>query len=112
MIFNRCLCHGYVENYASMWTIWKMMCEDPVHYHGQSHFLVDAVERSGRSQDSGILKTLTCFSNLSFSVDTSEQVGTGTGKGDTEDTNMTSSASYANVDVELERSGRSKFLVL
>ena len=42
-------------------------------------------------------------------MDTSEQVGTGTGKGDTEDTNMTSSASYANVDVELERSGRSKF---
>ena len=65
MTFNRCLCHGYVENYAGMWTIWRMMCEDPVHYHGYSHSLVDAVERSGRSQDSGILKTLTCFSNLS-----------------------------------------------
>jgi len=33
VIFNRCLCHGYVENYAAMWTIWRMMCEDPVHYH-------------------------------------------------------------------------------
>ena len=41
------------------------MCEDPVHYHGHSHSLVDAVKRSGRSQASGILKTLTCFSSLS-----------------------------------------------
>ena len=65
MVFHRCLCHGYVENYAGMWTIWRMMCEDPVHYHGHSHSLVDAVKRSGRSQASGILKTLTCFSSLS-----------------------------------------------
>ena len=61
MIFNRCLCHGYVENYAAMWTIWRLMCEDPAHYYGHSHPLVDAVERSGRSQDSGILKTLACL---------------------------------------------------
>jgi len=33
VLFDRCLCHGYVENYAAMWTIWRMMCEDPVHYH-------------------------------------------------------------------------------
>ena len=69
MIFNRCLCHGYVENYAAMWTIWKIMCEEPVHYHGYSHSLVDSVERSGRSQDSGILKTLAClaFQSIIFS---------------------------------------------
>ena len=66
MIFNRCLCHGYVENYAAMWTIWKIMCEEePVHYHGYSHSLVDAAERSERSQAPGILKTYL----LSFPID-------------------------------------------
>ena len=29
-LFNRCLCHGYLENYAAMWTIWRMMCEQPI----------------------------------------------------------------------------------
>merc|ERR1712126_109474 len=37
-LFNRCLCHGYLENYAAMWMIWKMMCEDPHLYHGHSHY--------------------------------------------------------------------------
>jgi len=27
-LFNRCLCHGYIENYAGMLAIWKMMCDD------------------------------------------------------------------------------------
>ena len=29
-LFSRCLCHGYLENYAAMWTIWRMMCEQPL----------------------------------------------------------------------------------
>ena len=65
MTFNRCLCHGYVEKYAAMRTIWKMMCEDPDHYHGHSHPLVDAVEGSGQSQASGI-KKLTYIVKRSF----------------------------------------------
>jgi len=27
-LFNRCLCHGYIENYAGMLAIWMMMCDD------------------------------------------------------------------------------------
>merc|ERR1712227_371042 len=27
-LFNRCLCHGYIENHAGMLAIWKMMCDD------------------------------------------------------------------------------------
>ena len=26
-LFSGCLCHGYLDVYASLWTTWKLMCE-------------------------------------------------------------------------------------
>ena len=27
-LFSSCLCHGYIENYASMWAVWNMICDE------------------------------------------------------------------------------------
>ena len=26
-LLSSCLCHGYLDMYASLWTTWKLMCE-------------------------------------------------------------------------------------
>ena len=26
-LLSTCLCHGYLDMYASLWTSWKLMCE-------------------------------------------------------------------------------------
>ena len=48
-LFNRCLCHGYLENYAAMWTIWRMICEQPILPTIPTHG--ELSDRSGRYYD-------------------------------------------------------------
>ena len=33
-LLSTCLCHGYLDMYASLWTSWKLMCEGKTSLEG------------------------------------------------------------------------------